>query len=88
MAKSDPMDVFVNNIGKALNHANLEWKDLSKLSGIDPSSISRIKRGREGCTFARGSQLANAIGYELYELLDPHFQPKSKRIATPETAVA
>jgi transcriptional regulator with XRE-family HTH domain len=76
MAQSPVMDMFFQNLEKALNAMGLQWKDLAARSGVSASSISRIKNGSEDMTFTRAEKLTSCIGYSFWEIVQPDFTPR------------
>jgi predicted transcriptional regulator len=76
MAELDAMKTFLANIDKALTAAGINWSELSKLTGIVAPDLYRLKAGNRNIRIDRAELIAKSIGYELYEMLNPKFQPK------------
>lgn len=79
MAQSIAMDTFVTNLEKAIIASGMMWKDVAEKAGIFPQCMSRIRSRSNSLRLDTASDLADAVGYPLHQLLDPEFCPKPIR---------
>ncbi len=64
------MDVFSENVKKAMASAGVTQSALSERSGISRPNISRILNGKERVTIDRAERIAKALGKKLSKLLE------------------
>lgn len=88
MAQSEVMETFINNLKLAMLKAGLKQKDLCDRTGIRQPNMSALMSRAANCTIALASEIADAVGYPLHELLNPAFQPRTARKATKKTTSA
>jgi transcriptional regulator with XRE-family HTH domain len=88
MAQSEVMETFINNLKLAMLTAGLKQKDLCARTGIRQPNMSALMSRAANCTIALASEIADAVGYPLHELLNPAFQPRTARKATRKTTSA
>lgn len=87
MAQSMAMETFVNNLEKVLAASGMMWKDLAEKAGIFPQAMSRVRSMSNALRLDTASDIADAAGYPLHELLNPDFQPlPAKRTGKKTTA--
>lgn len=73
MANWHAMEHFVANLTAAISAQKLTWTQVAERSGVDMSNLSRIRHGKESCSLDRASVIAEAAGFELWQLLKPDF---------------
>lgn len=88
MAESDVMKEFLVNLEKAVAAQSITWRQVAALSGVNEHNLSKIRHGREGVSLQRAEQIASAIGYPLYVILDPEFDPNTRKRRTKAPSAA
>ncbi len=73
MAEFHAMEHFVENLKAAILAKKMTWTQVAERSGVDMSNLSRIRHGKESCSLERASVIAEATGFELWQLLKPDF---------------
>jgi len=79
MAQSIIMRTFITNLKLAMVSTGITQKDLCDRTGIRQPNMSALMSRAANCTIAVASEIADAVGYPLHELLNPAFQPRTAR---------
>jgi transcriptional regulator with XRE-family HTH domain len=56
---------LVDQIREAVRESGMGIRELGRVSGVDPSRISRFMRGQSSIDVAAASAICEALGYEL-----------------------
>jgi transcriptional regulator with XRE-family HTH domain len=61
---------FARNLAAARRRADLTQEELSDLSGVHPTEVSRIEHGRRDVRISTVARLAQALGLTPGQLVD------------------
>ena len=74
MPQSVSMNLFRNNLKKALVAQGMTHQQLADAAGVRRTSISKILSGIEGVSLDRADRLAQAVGIPLSDLISSNFK--------------
>ena len=74
---SSSTDIFINNLNKLISLLDWSNRRLSKESGVSDRLIGMYRNKESSPSIDKAEKLAKALGYELWQMQMPDFDPES-----------
>lgn len=70
------MNIFADNIWKALDCYGWTIRNLSAASGVHPAHLSRILHGHQSISLKTATAIADALNVSLSDMFSENFTPE------------